>query len=78
MTHEHPDHTHSAYIGGRRFAIGIGLNSIYVAFELIFGFLAGSLGLIADAGHNASDVLSLALAWFATYLATKPPSSRFT
>lgn len=42
------------------------------------GLSVGSLGLVADAGHNASDVLSLILAWAGARLALRPPSERFT
>lgn len=75
--HDH-DHGHGSAVASKAFAIAIGLNGLYVAVELAFGLLAGSLGLVADAAHNASDVLSLAVAWIAAYLATRPPSNRFT
>ena len=42
------------------------------------GILSGSLALLADAGHNAADVLSLVLAWAATSLARRPPNGRHT
>lgn len=76
--HHHHAHAHGAAAHGHSFAIGIALNSVYVAFELTFGFLVGSLGLIADAVHNASDVLSLVVAWGASRLAGRSPSMRFT
>src|SRR4051812_12705175 len=63
---------------GRAFAIGVLLNAVFVAIELGCGFWAGSLALIADAGHNLSDVLGLALAWGASYLARRKPSGRRT
>lgn len=63
---------------GRAFAIGIGLNTTFVVVEAVFGFVSGSMALLADAGHNLSDVLALILAWGASVLATKPPSTRFT
>lgn len=62
----------------RAFAVGIGLNLAYIAAEILFGVLAGSLALIADAGHNLSDVLGLALAWGAAMLSRRTPSHRFT
>jgi len=55
----------------RSFAIGISLNIIFVLIELIYGTMAGSLALIADAWHNLSDVLGLLLAWGANYLASR-------
>lgn len=63
---------------GRAFAIGIALNLAYVAVEAGIGLWAGSLALLADAGHNLSDVLGLALAWGAASLGRIPPSPRFT
>jgi cobalt-zinc-cadmium efflux system protein len=70
------DHAHLDY--GRAFAIGIALNLVYVAGEAIAGILSGSLALLADAGHNLSDVLSLALSWGAAVLSRRRPSGRFT
>jgi cobalt-zinc-cadmium efflux system protein len=62
----------------RAFAIAVVLNLMFVIVEGVFGFLSGSMALIADAGHNLSDVLSLALAWAAAVLSARPPSERFT
>jgi len=81
MTHSHGHHTHghhapSSY--GRAFAIGIGLNIIFVAVEVFYGLIANSSALLADAGHNASDVLSLIFAWVATRLATIKPKGKYT
>lgn len=58
--------------------IGVGLNVAFVVIELGVGFMAQSLALIADAGHNASDVIGLLLAWGADWLARRPPSRRYT
>jgi cobalt-zinc-cadmium efflux system protein len=66
MNHEH--HNHSGNYG-RAFAIGVCLNLAFVLIEAGFGFFADSLALIADAGHNLSDVVSLLLAWGASVLA---------
>jgi cobalt-zinc-cadmium efflux system protein len=60
------------------FGIGIALNLIYIVVESVFGILINSTALIADAGHNFSDVLGLLLAWGAAYLAKSPPSSNRT
>ena len=79
--HHHHDHHHHAPVGGghgRAFGIGIALNSGFVAVEATFGFLSGSMALVADAGHNLSDVLSLVIAWVASALVARPPSERFT
>jgi cobalt-zinc-cadmium efflux system protein len=63
---------------GTAFAVGIALNLTFVAVEFVYGVLANSMALVADAGHNLSDVLSLAIAWIASVLARRPPSSRLT
>ena len=60
------------------FAIGIVLNTVFVVVEATYGWLSGSMALIADAGHNLSDVLSLLLAWGASVLARRAPTERFT
>lgn len=78
--HDHHDHGHHhPPLGhGRAFAIGIALNAGFVAVEAGFGLLSGSMALLADAGHNLSDVLALLIAWGASVMAAKPPSARFT
>lgn len=63
---------------GKAFAIGIVLNLLFVIIEALYGLSSHSLALLSDAGHNLSDVLGLALAWFATWLAKRRPSSQFT
>jgi cobalt-zinc-cadmium efflux system protein len=80
MSHDHHGHTHhhAAPDYGRAFAIGITLNLIYVAAEAGYGLAAGSLALLADAGHNLGDVLGLGLSWAAALLGRREPSSRFT
>ena len=60
----------------RIFAIGVTLNVTYAAIEATAGFWLNSLSLIADAGHNFSDVLGLLLAWAAVWLSRREPSSR--
>lgn len=77
--HSHGGHHHHAPADfGRAFAIGIALNTGFVVVEAVAGFLYGSMALVADAGHNLSDVLALALAWIAAIAARRPPSGRFT
>ena len=90
--HSHDDHGHGHAHGGhgghahhhapanfdRAFAIGIGLNIAYVLAEVAAGLWTGSVALLADAGHNLSDVLGLAVAWAGATLARTPPSKRFT
>ena len=78
-SHDHGHaHAHAPVNYGPAFAIGVALNLAFVVVEAIFGFLSGSMALVADAGHNLSDVLSLALAWGASVLARRAPSGRFT
>lgn len=74
------DHSHSAHAQtyGKAFAIGIALNIAYVAVEVTYGLLIDSSALLADAGHNASDVLSLVFAWFAMAVAQKRPARKYT
>ncbi len=80
--HHHHDHAHGhshAPAGfGRAFAVGIALNLAFVIVETVYGVIAGSMALVADAGHNLSDVLGLVIAWIASILAARPPSARFT
>ena len=70
------DHSTPNY--SKAFALGIGLNLIFIAIEIIYGLLANSSALLADAGHNASDVLGLVFAWFAIWLAKQRPKGRFS
>jgi cobalt-zinc-cadmium efflux system protein len=80
--HDHGNHDHGHHHGpadyGRAFAIGVALNVTLVVAQAIYGVLANSVALLADAAHNLSDVLGLLLAWGATILAKRLPSSRFT
>ncbi len=72
------NHGHEAHSYSRAFAIGIALNAAFVVVEAVYGVLAGSLALIADAGHNVSDVVSLLLAWGASALATRAATEKRT
>jgi cobalt-zinc-cadmium efflux system protein len=76
--HHHHGHSHGPANYNMAFAVGITLNLIFVATEATYGYLANSLALMADAGHNLSDVLGLVLAWGATWLAKKKPTRHFT
>jgi cobalt-zinc-cadmium efflux system protein len=71
-------HSHHPSDFTRAFALGIALNSAIVVIELVFGLLAGSMALIADAGHNLSDVLGLVVGWAGAVMARRTPSQRFT
>ncbi|MEP2381453.1 cation diffusion facilitator family transporter, partial [Parasphingorhabdus sp.] len=81
-SHSHHDrhgpHGHMPTDFSRAFAFGIALNIIYIIVEVTYGILAGSMALLADAGHNLSDVLGLAVAWAGAELSKRPPSKQFT
>src|SRR5262245_17752435 len=77
-SHHEPGHVHAPANFGKAFAIGIGLNVAFVAIEFVFGLWGNSLALVADAGHNLSDVLGLVVAWIASILTRRPPSPRYT
>ncbi|GJD74502.1 cation diffusion facilitator family transporter [Methylobacterium sp. J-043] len=77
--HAHgPGHSHAPASFGKAFAIGIALNVGFVVVEATYGVLANSMALLADAGHNLSDVLGLVVAWVAMVLAKRAPSARYT
>ena len=82
--HSHNEHAHDGHHAGnpnahgRAFIIAIVLNTAFVAVEFTYGILANSTALMADAGHNLSDVLGLVLAWGAVILSRRAPSSRYT
>lgn len=86
--HAHDDHDHASGAGhahghapkdfGTAFAIGIALNLGFIIVEVVYGLLANSIALIADAGHNLGDVLGLVMAWIATLLARRAPSLTYT
>ena len=77
-SHAGGHHHHAPANMGRAFAIGVALNTAFVAAEGIAGVWTHSLALLADAGHNLSDVLALLLAWGATVLAKRAPAGRRT
>src|ERR1700692_3832179 len=78
--HEHGHGPHGIATQGinTRMAIAVALNLIFVVIEGVFGFVSNSVALIADAGHNLSDVLGLVCAWTAMFLGRRPPGARFT
>jgi len=69
--HDPPDFT-------RAFALGIAINLGIVALELIYGLIGNSMALVADAGHNLSDVLALGVGWAGAVMARRSPTRRFT
>lgn len=89
--HDHADHAHDGHGDGgghshahapasfdRAFAIGVALNVGFVAIEATYGVIANSLALLADAGHNLSDVAGLLLAWGAVWLGRRAPTAKRT
>ncbi|HKX92267.1 MAG TPA: cation diffusion facilitator family transporter [Sphingomicrobium sp.] len=74
--HDHHHHHRADY--SRAFVIGITLNLAFVGAEAVFGFVANSMSLLADAGHNLSDVLGLVVAWAGAAMARRAASPRFT
>lgn len=82
MSHDHSTHSHHNTLHavgiGKAMAIGVCLNSIFVVLEAVCGWYADSLGLMADAGHNAGDVVGLLLAWGADAIARRPSTPRYT
>ena len=78
-SHDHShNHGHGSLDFSRAFAVGIALNIGFVVVEAVFGFLADSMALVADAGHNLSDVLGLIVAWAGASMARRSRSPRFT
>ena len=71
-------HSHAPADFGRAFAIGISLNILFAAAEAAAGIAYDSMALLADAGHNFSDVLGLAVAWVGAGLSKRPATRRFT
>jgi cobalt-zinc-cadmium efflux system protein len=93
MSHDHADHSHDHEHGAhghghahahapasfaKAFAIGIALNLGFVVIEALYGLMSNSVALLADAGHNLSDVLGLGVAWLGSVLAARAPTARFT
>lgn len=79
MTHNHGnEHSHGTGNYNRAFIVSVTLNSLFVAIEAFYGIAANSLALLADAGHNLSDVLGLLLAWGASFLAQRQATERRT
>ena len=76
--HAHHGHHHAPVDFGRAFLIGITLNTVFVGVEALYGYLANSTALLADAGHNLSEVIGIATAWIAAVLSKRAPTARYT
>jgi len=72
------NHSHSNDIYGNAFKIGISINIIFIIVEASYGFFSNSMALVADAGHNLSDVLALVFSWVAVILSQRKPTLKFT
>ena len=70
--------THAVKQETTAFKVGVLLNSIFIVLEASYGFASGSLALVADAGHNLSDVLGLLISWLAIWLGTKSANAKYT
>jgi cobalt-zinc-cadmium efflux system protein len=76
MAHEHTPNLSRSTI--RRLALSLGITLVFVVVEILAGIFANSLALLTDAAHNLTDVLALALAWWALWITTKPANSSKT
>src|ERR1700729_2505494 len=74
----HHGHSHAPATFGSAFAIATALNITLVIIQATYGVLAHSMALLADAGHNAGDVLALVLAWGSHAISQKHPTERYT
>ncbi len=77
MSHNY-SHSHQPLNYNKAFIIGITLNVIYILVEVFYGLMINSMALLADAGHNFSDVLGLLFAWGAAYLAKTAATEKRT
>jgi len=86
-SHGHDGHSHGSHGGGHShapkhfgtaFALGIALNTVFVVVEAGYGYAGNAMSLVADAGHNLSDVLGLVAAWIASVLVRRQRTARFT
>lgn len=77
-THHNHDHAHAPLNFGRIFAFAVIINAIFVLIEAGVGWWINSVALLADAGHNLSDIMGMLLAWGAYWLAQRKPTERYT
>jgi cobalt-zinc-cadmium efflux system protein len=74
----HHGHSHTPATFGTAFALATALNVALVVIQVVYGALAHSMALLADAGHNAGDVLALLLAWGSHAVSQRHPTERYT
>ncbi len=77
MHDHHNEHLASNKLSNA-FKIGIFINIIFVIVEALYGYLSNSMALVADAGHNLSDVMALVFSWIAIILSRRRPTNKFT
>ena len=77
MAHGHA-HAHGEGVTSRRLGLAVALTLAFVAGEAVAGWIANSLALLSDAGHNLADALALLISWFALWLARRPADARRT
>jgi cobalt-zinc-cadmium efflux system protein len=75
-SHSHGNHHEINY--NQAFKLGIAINVLFIVAESLYGFWSNSMALIADAGHNLSDVLALVFAWVGILLSQRKPTLKFT
>ena len=78
MPMKHTHHHHAPHHFNRAFGVSVGLNLLYTIIQAFFAINAHSMSLLADAGHNLSDVLGLLLAWAGSWLLTRPATERYS
>jgi len=76
-SHSHTHH-HAPQSLNTVFAFSITLNFAFTFVQLVYALSANSMGLLADAAHNAGDVLGLLLAWGANWMVSLPARKRYS
>ena len=76
--HGHGHHDEKSQSLNTAFMIAVSVTSIYIGAEVVYGLLANSMTLLADAAHNLGDVLGLILSWIANWLLTLPARKRYS
>ncbi|MFC6164209.1 cation diffusion facilitator family transporter [Lactiplantibacillus dongliensis] len=71
-------HDHQIKQQTTAFKVGVILNSVFIVLEAGYGLSSHSLALVADAGHNLSDVLGLLISWLALWLGQKSANAKYT
>lgn len=75
--HNH-DHHHEGQSLNTAFMIAVSITLVYTGAEVVYGLIAHSMSLLADAAHNLGDVLGLVLSWIANWLLSLPARNRYS